>query len=111
MPQNFCPFCGSPLGIDYIYCPHCGKQLQDAALSFSKQLSVYALSVFLPPFGLWPGVKYLRSQNPAVKRVGIIVIVLTIVSTLLTVWLMQSTIAAFNNTLNSQMQQVQNFGY
>ncbi len=109
MDQNLCPFCHAPISEDFFYCPHCGKNIK-VSLSISKQIGVYALSIFFPPFGLWPGVKYLFNKDQKVKIVGMIAIVLTIISTIFTIWFTANFISQVNTTLNSQMHQYQILG-
>jgi len=109
-----CKYCGFSVLVTYYYCPNCGKKLKEPPLSTSigRQIYIYALSLILPPLGLWPGIKYLRQDNIIAKRIGIIAIVLTIISTILTIWI---TIGLLSNPLGGnagdQMQQLQNLGY
>ncbi|MEY4731701.1 MAG: hypothetical protein RL681_647 [Candidatus Parcubacteria bacterium] len=48
---------------------------------------IFFLSICLPPLGLWPGIKYVRHSDPDTKRIGLIAIVLTILSSAISVWL------------------------
>ncbi len=69
------------------------------------QVGLYLLSVLLPPLGLWPGMKYLRSSYAPARRVGIIVAVLTAVSFVVSLiifehWL-SNAVQQASNTLNS----------
>lgn len=61
------------------------------------QIGIYALAIFLPPLGLWPGVKYLAKKGQQAKRVGIIAIALTLASSILTIW---AIFSLFNNYLD-----------
>lgn len=45
------------------------------------------MSVFLPPLGLWPGIRYLKQKDEKSRMIGFIAITLTIVSTAITIWL------------------------
>ncbi len=50
----------------------------------------YIGSLVLPPLGYWWGIKYLRQPDAASKRIGIITIVLTTVSFIVTsIWVVQ----------------------
>ena len=114
MEQKVCEKCHFPIADNFYFCPNCGKKIKDLPLStsVSKQIYIYALSIILPPLGLWPGIKYIRQKDPKAKRIGIIAIVLTIVATVVTVWI---TMGIMNNILgqasSNQMQQLQNLGY
>jgi len=111
MEQTTCPFCHFPLAQTYYFCPNCGKKINEPPITTLKQIGVYLLSIFLPPLGLWPGIKYLLSKDQKTKKVGAIAIVLTIISTIVTLWL---SVAMFNNisqSISSQMNQYQNLGY
>jgi uncharacterized membrane protein YqaE (UPF0057 family) len=111
MEQTVCPFCHFSLSENFYFCPNCGKKISEPPITTLKEIGVYLLSIFLPPLGLWPGIKYLFSKDQRRKRVGIIAIILTIVSTVVTIWL---SIAMFNNlnqSISPQINQYQNFGY
>jgi hypothetical protein len=114
MEQTICKFCGQTVFANYYFCPYCGKKLIDPPITFLKEFGIYLFSIFLPPLGLWPGIKYLLQKNARAKRVGIITIILTVLSIAITLWL---SVAAFNNinqAINAQLQnqsQFQNIGY
>ncbi|HUD09536.1 MAG TPA: zinc ribbon domain-containing protein [Patescibacteria group bacterium] len=111
MEQTICPFCHFPLSQTYYFCPNCGKKISEPPITILKQIGVYLLSIFLPPLGLWPGIRYLLSKNQKTKKVGAIAIFLTILSTIITLWI---SVAMFNNlsqSLSSQVNQYQNLGY
>jgi hypothetical protein len=100
---NLCPVCHQGVKPEYYFCPNCGNNLKEKLMPVSGivQIGLYALAIFLPPLGLWPGIKYLMKKsphaNPHAKRVGIITIVLTLISSVLTIW---ATFALLNNYLN-----------
>ena len=104
-PALLCPVCHYPIQQTYYFCPNCGKNLKPAppSTSFEKQISLYLLSIFLPPFGLIPGVKYLMQDNEKSKIVGIVAIILTIISTALTTYYTIQFVNEFNTTLNKQL--------
>jgi len=87
--QKFCPKCKFPTLETYFFCPNCGKslKLRPSATSALTQIGIYLLSIFLPPLGLWPGIKYISQENGKAKIIGAIAIFLTIVSTVLMVLL------------------------
>lgn len=94
-----CSACHQPISPDYYFCPNCGNGLKEkpTPVSIVMQIGIYALSIFLPPLGFWPGFKYVIKKYPQAKRVGIIAIVLTALSTVLTVW---ATFSLFQDYLN-----------
>ena len=94
-----CPQCHQPVLTNYYFCPNCGNNLKEKPepVSIPTQIGIYALSIFLPPLGLWPGIKYARKKYPPVKWVGIVAIILTVISTIVTVW---SIFVLFQNYLN-----------
>lgn len=100
-----CPHCSAPVPQGSYFCPNCGKQLQEKPLSTSamKQIGVYALSLLLPPLGLWPGIKYLRQQDDKAKMVGWVAIILTILSTVVSLILYVQLMHVISQTLNSQL--------
>ncbi len=104
-----CKYCKNLIPENVFFCPVCGKKLKNPLLSTSigKQLSVYAISLLLPPLGLVPGIQYLLSKDRTRKIIGIIAIVLTIISLVVsTIYL----IKLYNN-LTKQFNDLQNLGY
>ena len=104
----FCPYCFHTLsGGDY-FCPFCGKQIKEKPVDTSvmKQVSVYLVSLLLPPAGLWPAFKYLKAKDPQAKKIGMVCIVLTIISILLSVYFL----SAFVNSINTQITNQLNDG-
>jgi hypothetical protein len=103
----FCPYCFHTLtGGDY-FCPFCGKQIKDKPLDFSplKQLSVYTVSILLPPAGLWPAYKYLKSKDPRAKKIGIVCIILTVISVIASAYFLSSLVTSVNTQINDQLNQ------
>ena len=111
MEQTTCKFCGFPVSANFYYCPGCGKKLIEPPITTLREISVYLISIFLPPLGLWPGIKYLTQKNDKAKRVGMIAIALTIISIIITIWLSVAAVNNLTQTINSQMNQYQNLGY
>src|SRR5205809_1073367 len=77
-----CPYCKFAITPESYFCPNCGKELRSKPLTVSvgRQIGIYLLSFFLPPLGLYPGIKYIRQSNSKTKLVGWIAIGLTVVS-------------------------------
>ena len=104
--SKICPFC-QQLVLDTDYnCPNCGRKIREKSLSTKllTQIGIYLLSFFLPPFGLWPGFKYLRQNDPKHKLVGITAILLTLISILISAVLIANVINQVNEQVNQQLQ-------
>lgn len=76
-------------------------------MTIGKQISIYALSIFLPPLGLIPGIKYLLQKDQKTKTVGVIAIMLTIISIIVTIWIS----VGFISQVTTQLQRYQDLGY
>lgn len=89
MEKIICPVCNAEIQANFNFCPNCGKKFHepDLKVPIGRQILVYFISIFFPPFGLGPGIKYFKSKNPSTQMVGIIAIVLTILSTAVAVWI------------------------
>jgi len=96
-----CPACGLPLPPDVNFCPSCGKKIKDppSSVSFGAQFTVYFVSLFIPPFGLWYAYKYLKHGGSAEKKIGYAAIILTAVGIWLVVWTSQVLINGLNQAL------------
>jgi hypothetical protein len=106
-----CPVCHNKNSSSFYFCPNCGKQLHEKplSLSFWKQLGIYALSLLLPPLGLWPAVKYLRQKSIAAKLVGVIAIILTIISTVVTLYYFYQIMSQMGKTMNIELNKLQGY--
>ena len=82
---NICPVCHQNVPAEYYFCPNCGHNLKEKPMPVPiiVQIGLYALAVFLPPLGLWPGAKYLMKKGPQAKWVGGITVALTVISSAL----------------------------
>ena len=108
MENLICPYCKLPISENFLFCSNCGKKLKDAfSTTIGKQIGIYTLSILLPPLGLVPGIKYLLQKDQKRKLIGITAIVLTIISTIITVWFTIGYVSQASNTINSQLQQIQ----
>ena len=79
--------------------------------TFRKQLSIYLLSLFLPPLGLWPAIKYLRQPDEKAKKVGLAALILTILSVIVTTWLTIGLVNSLNKGISDQFNLYQDIGY
>ena len=77
-----CPQCHSAVDPTDFFCPTCGKKLKHKPLSTGliSEMLYYLGSILLPPLGIWWGIKYLKQQDAASKRIGIVSIMLTVLS-------------------------------
>ncbi|HVZ11619.1 MAG TPA: zinc ribbon domain-containing protein [Patescibacteria group bacterium] len=107
-----CPKCKSEIDSTSYFCPHCGNKIKDPPLStdLAHQIVVYATCIFLPPFGLLPGVRYILQKDPLAKKIGIAAIVLTIIATIVTTVISIQVFDAASKAFNSQLQDYQNIG-
>jgi uncharacterized membrane protein YvbJ len=98
-----CKECGHELSDEALICPNCGKPQRDKPLSVSllKQITVYSVSLFLPPFGLWYTWKYLKQKNNKSKKIGITSLILTIISIIVVIWFIERFVSSINQSLNS----------
>lgn len=111
--ETICKYCKFSVSDNFYFCPNCGKKLKEPPLSTSitKQLGIYTLSIFLPPLGILPGIKYLFQKNNKAKAVGLIAIVLTIISTIITINLTLNFLSNPLGNSSEQLQQLKNLGY
>ncbi len=79
--------------------------------TFLRQLLIYSVSLFLPPLGIWPAIKYLRQQDEKSKKIGLVALFLTIISIVITSWLTISFINSFNKELGNQLNLYQGIEY
>ncbi len=100
-----CPACHASVPAGDLFCPNCGKPLKAAPLGTTiwKQIGIYSVSLFLPPFGLWYVWKYLRSGDKKAREIGIVALVLTILSIAVTIWTSVALVNSFNQTLNQTL--------
>src|SRR3989344_6044177 len=101
-----CQICHQSIMPEWYFCPNCGKEFQPKPIKISAitQIGIYALSVLLPPLGLWPGIKYLAKNGQEAKIVGGVAIILTIVSSIITTRLifyyLQSYLDIYSGLIN-----------
>ncbi len=110
--QSLCSNCKGNTSPTDFFCPHCGKKLREESLSttFAKQIWLYFLSFFFPPFGIWPAIKYLRQEDEKSKKIGIALLFITIISIVITLWFTLGFVNSFNKEFNSQMKLYQGTG-
>lgn len=106
--QLLCPSCHTPITEEEYFCPNCGKKLKDKPVStgVAKQMLVYLVSFFLPPFGLPWAFRYLKQPDQKSKIIGYITIGLTIISILTNVWLIMAFINQTQQAMNTDFNNV-----
>lgn len=107
-----CKYCKNSIPINVFFCPICGKKLKEPPPStdIMKQLSVYSVSIFLPPLGLIPAFKYLLAKERKAKIIGFIALGLTIASTVITIIYSVKIYNQVTSQINS-FTNLQNIGY
>lgn len=107
MESLFCLSCRINLDPTFHFCPNCGEKIKDMVMSTSlgKQIGIYLLSIFLPPFGLWPGIKYLRQTNQKAQIIGTVAIILTVVSIGISLWMSISLLKNVQIQVKTQLEQ------
>src|SRR3989344_8303151 len=80
--STVCTICKQAIQVNWNFCPNCGNTLRVRPLSTSlgKQLLIYTISFFLPPFGLGYAFKYLKQNDRKTRIIGMVSIILTILS-------------------------------
>jgi len=105
LTSTICSYCGATVPINYTFCPNCGKQLtyKPPSTTLWSQIWIYGVSVLLPPLGMWPGIKYFKSSDPKAQKMGMIAIALTVLSTIVTLWLTFAFVQSYINDINSAL--------
>ena len=98
-----CKECGHELSDEALTCPNCGKPQRDKppSVSLSRQITVYFISLFLPPFGLWYAWKYLKQKDGKSKKIGITALILNIISIIIAIWFIERFVNSISQSLNS----------
>jgi len=106
--DNFvnCPACHAEVRPTDYFCYNCGKNLKPKPLStsFGRQMIVYLESIFLPPYGILIGIRYLRQRENKSVIVGIVAIILTFLSLIIFVVMTRRLIDTVNTQVNNQLQ-------
>jgi len=110
--ELLCPSCSHPVTSEEYFCPNCGKKLKNPPMSTSlaRQIFLYVFAILLPPFGLIPGIRYLKQRDNISKHVGMTLISLTIVSILVNIYIIVAAYSKINAFLNTQLGGSLQFG-
>ena len=103
--KNICKVCHQPVSGKDFFCPNCGNNLKEKEMPISGivQTGLYALAIFVPPMGLWPGVKYIMKKSKYAKKVGYITVGLTLVSSFFTIWSIFVLFGSYVEQINELM--------
>ncbi len=85
-----CPQCNTPNPNEAVFCMNCGKALRDmpqVSTTVGKQAFMYIISAIFTPLGLGWGIKYVKQKDLKAKRIGIAIIVITVVSLVVNLWI------------------------
>ncbi|KKQ25605.1 MAG: hypothetical protein US39_C0006G0043 [Microgenomates group bacterium GW2011_GWC1_37_12b] len=106
-----CPTCHTDVRPGDYFCYNCGKNLKPKppSTSLQQQIIVYLESIFLPPFGIFIGFRYLRQSDYKSKAVGIAAVVLTILSLVICTIITLDLLKTVNTQVNDQLQMLENF--
>src|SRR3990167_3219940 len=101
--NNSCPVCKQTIEVSWNFCPNCGNTLRVKPLSTSitRQIGIYALSFFLPPFGLTYAFKYVKQNDTKTRIIGIISIIITVLSIALLLLTFKMFMDYYSKILNS----------
>lgn len=100
--QFVCPNCGNITAPDDTFCSHCGAKLNTpVAIGIGKQIWIYFVSIFLPPLGLIWVWKYLRNGTSQQKRIAWIALILTVIASIITIWVTIGFLQGVQNQINS----------
>lgn len=110
---QICPNCETVSSSTAYFCPNCGKKLREKPLSttFTRQIGIYLISFFLPPFGLSTGFKYLKQKDSKEKTIGIVAILLTIASLAISIMIFGNFMNSLSKLYNGQLNSYQGIGF
>src|SRR3990172_10996754 len=109
--EPVCPQCHAVVRATDFFCYNCGKNLKAKPLptSLATEIMYYIGSLALPPLGYWWGIKYLKQPDAVSKRIGILCMVITTTSFILTsIWAVDY-INEINAAVAGQLNGLQGF--
>lgn len=99
--SNSCAYCSATLPEGANFCPKCGKETAIKKMSLFSIALALAVSLFLAPFGLVFAARYLKRPERNAKVIGILCVVFTAVSIILTLVVAKNFINTYYGSLNS----------
>lgn len=103
MNEIACPVCHTHVRATDYFCFNCGANVKPKPKSVDAfaQFSLYLGSFFLPPMGYIWGARYIKEPDQKAKVVGIIAMVITTVSLVLTVVAVKQLMDMINSQVSS----------
>ncbi len=100
-----CTKCHTTIRPTDYFCFNCGNNLKPTppSISLMDQIVLYIKSILLPPFGILFAFKYLKQTDSKSKIVGIVAIVLTVISLIVSIVLFADFMKTLNDQVNSQI--------
>ncbi|MEP7167245.1 MAG: zinc ribbon domain-containing protein [Candidatus Woesebacteria bacterium] len=110
-PAFLCPQCHQPIKSTDYFCANCGKKIKEVppATTVMRQALLYLGSIVLPPMGIVWGIKYLKQPDQKSKLIGIVAMVLTVLSFIITTKIALDYVSQINEQVSIQMNQLQGF--
>lgn len=104
--MNTCKHCKNPIVETFYFCPNCGKKIKNPPYKFSISNTIVIIleSVFLPPLGLIPGIKYFLKDDRRAQIIGVMAIVFTVISTIIGIIFTVNFINKTNESINNLYQ-------
>ncbi len=101
--QTHCNRCHSEINSSFYFCPHCGHKIKEPPYHFTiiGTISILLISFLFPPFGLIPGIRYLKNKDKKAKLIGALAIIVTIIATVLFIIFIKQYLEMVNTTINS----------
>ena len=90
-----CLKCQTVMPGNAYFCYNCGKSLRKLppSSSVSRQITIYLTSFFVPPSGFLFGWQYIRQPDEKLKMIGVVAVILTVGSLLLSLWTFKALIS------------------
>jgi hypothetical protein len=106
-----CPVCHVSVRPTDYFCYNCGKNLQPKppSLEIMKLILLVLGSILLPPLGIFWAVPYLKQKELKYFGWGIMFVVLTLLSVVLTTRWVMDYVNKINLEVNQQLNQLQGF--
>lgn len=102
-PTNLsCKYCTAPITENSYFCPTCGKKLKEPPFKFSigKSILLVLFSIFFAPLGIFPAIRHLRINDTKARALGIVLIIVTVISTVFVIMIFKNYIDSVNRQLN-----------
>lgn len=106
MNELICQKCHGQIHAEDFFCSHCGIKLKEPLVptTIGKQLMIYLVSFFLPPFGLGFTFSYLRQKETKAQLIGWVSLILTILSIVITILTVKYLMDQYATILNGTVK-------